>query len=126
MVDEPSVSAGCVDSSSVVHDLVVLHGWVRNPETMRPPSYVLFVADEGRILGVSPLQADRHDVAGALGEPAMLHCGWHVSIELAQLGASTQVRCYALGESAAYQITNSPVPLPSPTACDSHASGRDR
>lgn len=112
LVDDPPEKAGCVDSFTAVHDLVVLHGWARNPETMRPPGYVLLVADEGRILGVSPLQADRSDVAQALGEPAMLHCGWHVSIELDQLGPSTRVRCYALGESAAYEVTNSPVPVP--------------
>jgi hypothetical protein len=113
LVDDPPEKAGCVDSCSVVHDLLVLHGWARDPSTGRPPRHVLLVADDGRLLGVSPLQADRHDVAQVLNEPAMLHCGWHVSIDLAEVGSATQVRCYALGDGAAYQMSNSPVPVDS-------------
>jgi hypothetical protein len=115
LVDDPPQSAGCVDSSAVLYDLLVLHGWARDPSTGRPPRRVLLTTDDGRLLGVSPLQADRHDVAQTLAAPDMLHCGWHVSIELAQVAPSTQVRCYALGDGAAYQMTNSPVPLPAAT-----------
>jgi hypothetical protein len=115
-VDTPPETAGCVDACYRVHDLLVVHGWARNPETRRPPRYVLLTTDDGRFLGISPLQADRVDVAQALGDTAMLHCGWHVSIELAALGASTGVRCYAVGDAGAYQLTGSPVAVPQPSA----------
>lgn len=115
MVDAPAETAGCVDASYLVHDLLVVHGWARDPAARRPPRCVLLTTDDGRILGVCPLQADRVDVAQALGDAAMLHCGWHVSLELAQLADSPRVRCYALGDATAFQMINSPLAVPQPS-----------
>jgi hypothetical protein len=125
LVDEPPQSAGCVDSSAVLYDLLVLHGWARDPSTGQPPRYVLLVTEDGRRLGVSPLQADRHDVAQTLASPAMLHCGWHVSIELTQVAPATRIYCYALGDGVAYQMTNSPVAVPAAEEAGSLAAVRE-
>jgi hypothetical protein len=66
---------------------VVIAGWAIDPLTIRPAARLEFTVDRGRPERVQSYGVPRPDVAAALGNAAVLNCGFQATIGTAKLAA---------------------------------------
>jgi hypothetical protein len=70
-----------------VGEPVVVAGWAIDPLTLRPAAGLEFTVDRGRAERVQSYGVPRPDVAAALGNAAVLNCGFQATIATAKLAA---------------------------------------